>query len=65
MANNGATVSELNAVFGWTGAKMASRYTETADRERLALAAADKMLNETQTSMPAPEGKVRASGEKN
>jgi integrase len=64
MANNGATVSELNAVFGWTGAKMASRYTETADRERLALAAADKMLNETQTSMPAPEGKVRASGEK-
>jgi len=65
MALNGATVSELNAVFGWTGAKMALRYTQAADRERLALAAADKLMaNETATSIPAPPGKVRAPGQK-
>ena len=64
MANNGATVAELNAVFGWTGAKMAAHYTENADRERLALGAADKLMNETGKSIPAPKGKVRASGEK-
>jgi integrase len=64
MAYNGATVAELNAVFGWTGAKMASHYTQTADRERLALGAAEKLLNNSETSIPAPEGKVRASGEK-
>ncbi|MGB6543808.1 MAG: tyrosine-type recombinase/integrase [Xanthobacteraceae bacterium] len=27
MANNGATVAELEAVFGWTGGRMASHYT--------------------------------------
>ena len=65
MAHNGATLSELNAMFGWTGAKMAMRYTQTADRERLALGAADKLMaNETATSIPAPDGKVRASGQK-
>ena len=35
-ANNGATVAELNAIFGWVGAEMASLYTQAADRERLA-----------------------------
>lgn len=64
MAHNGATVAELNAVFGWTGAKMAAHYTQTADRERLALAAADKLMNTSATSIPAPEGKVRASAAK-
>jgi len=43
MAMAGATVAELNAVFGWTGARMASHYTQAADRERLAMAAMDKM----------------------
>jgi integrase len=63
MALNGATVSELNALFGWTGAKMALRYTQAADRERLAIAAADKLMaNETATSIPAPNSKVRAAG---
>lgn len=61
MANNGATVAELNAVFGWTGAKMASHYTQTADRERLSLASAEKLMNDPATSIPAPKGKVRAS----
>src|SRR6516165_3614192 len=34
-ANNGATVA-LNAIFGWSGGKMAALYTQAADRERLA-----------------------------
>ena len=32
-ANNGATVAQLNAIFGWKGARMASLYTEAADRD--------------------------------
>ena len=36
LANAGATVAQLNAVFGWTGSKMASLYTQAADRARLA-----------------------------
>jgi integrase len=35
-AVSGATLAQLNAIFGWTGAKMALRYIETADRTRLA-----------------------------
>ena len=34
-AENGATVAQLEAIFGWTGAKMALHYIETADRVRL------------------------------
>ena len=64
-ANNGATVAQLNAIFGWKGARMASLYTEAADRERLAREAMDKLLpHETGTSIPAPEGKVRATAQK-
>lgn len=36
LANNGATVAQLEAIFGWEGGKMASLYTRTADRARLA-----------------------------
>ncbi|MFZ5693296.1 MAG: tyrosine-type recombinase/integrase [Pseudomonadota bacterium] len=64
MALNGANNAELNAMFGWRGAKMAALYTQAADRERLALGAADKLLNETSTSIPAPMEKVRAGKEK-
>jgi integrase len=35
-AVSGATLAQLNAIFGWTGAKMALHYIETADRTRLA-----------------------------
>lgn len=31
-ANNGATVAELEAIFGWIGGGMASLYTQAADR---------------------------------
>jgi integrase len=46
-ANNGATVAQLEAIFGWTGGTMASHYTRQADRRRLALEAMGKLENET------------------
>jgi hypothetical protein len=64
MAHDNASVSTLNAVFGWTGFKMALRYTQAAERERLALDAWRKRMNDSATSIPAPEGKVRTVGEK-
>jgi integrase len=42
-ANNGATVAELEAIFGWTGGRMASHYTQAADRRRLARGAIHKL----------------------
>lgn len=45
-ANAGATVAQLEAIFGWRGGGMAALYTRKADRERLALGAADKLLPE-------------------
>lgn len=58
-ANNGATVAQLNAIFGWTGSKMASHYTQNADRARLAREAIGKLVNETATSISSPLQKVR------
>jgi integrase len=66
-AEAGATVYELNAIFGWKGTSMASLYTEAADRKRLALDAMAKVqgrANETATSIPSPDSKVRALGRK-
>jgi integrase len=54
-AENGATESELDAIFGWTGGRMASHYTKTANRARLAKQAAEKLK-----SIPSPLAKVRA-----
>ena len=39
-ANNGATVNQLEAMFGWSGGGMASLYTRAADRARLGREAA-------------------------
>ena len=44
-AEAGATVKELEALFGWTGGTMASHYTKTADRKRLAKQASEKIVN--------------------
>jgi integrase len=54
-AENGATESELDAIFGWTGGRMAAHYTRTANRARLSKGAAEKLK-----SIPAPPLKVRA-----
>jgi integrase len=42
-ANNRASESELEAMFGWRGGRMASHYTRQANREALAIGAADKL----------------------
>ena len=44
-AEDGLSVAELEALFGWTGGTMASHYTKSADRKRLAIRAAGKMEN--------------------
>ena len=41
-AESGATESELNAMFGWSGYQMAQLYTRKADRKRLAARALAK-----------------------
>ncbi len=65
-AENGATVAQLNAIFGWSGTAMASLYTQAADRKRLAREAMAKVVreNETATSIPSPKRKVRAAERK-
>jgi len=61
-ANNGATVSQLEALFGWSGGGMASLYTRNADRARLGLQAAGMLVkNDQETSMPSPIEKVGAT----
>jgi len=62
-AQNGATVPQMNAIFGWTGAKMALHYIELANREKMA-ADAMHLMNENRTSIVAPEREVRHSGQK-
>jgi integrase len=63
-ADNGATVAQLNAIFGWRGTAMASLYTEEADRKRLAVEAIKKLANEIETSMAALRQEVRPAAEK-
>lgn len=65
-ANNGATVAELEAIFGWEGGQMASLYTRSADRRGLAAGAMKKLSRRTkpETSIPAPSHKVRDRGQK-
>jgi integrase len=46
-ANNGATVAELEAIFGWTGGRVASLYTRAADRRHLARRAMHKLTRNT------------------
>ena len=64
-ANDGATVAELEAIFGWQGGGMASLYIRTVHRARLAkgeMAKLDRTPGEH--SIPAPSGKVRETGRK-
>jgi integrase len=64
MADNGATEAQLEAVFGWTGGRMASLYTRSANRRRLATSSAHLLMNEERTDLPAPKGKVRGKRQK-
>jgi integrase len=59
-ADNGATVHELEAIFGWQGGGMAALYTKTADRKRAsqrAMTMMERTANEH--SIPSPDQKVR------
>lgn len=58
-AENGATEAELDAIFGWTGGRMASHYTRQANRAKLAANAANKLK-----SIPSPHQKVRDTDDK-
>lgn len=51
-AENGATVAELEAIFGWHGGRMAALYTRDADRVRLAKASMHKLANDRLTTSP-------------
>lgn len=42
-AEQGATVAELEAIFGWSGGQMASHYTRSANRKALAIGAMGKL----------------------
>ena len=60
MAEAGATVAELESVFGWSGGRMASHYTRSADRRRLGLAASGKLSGTpAEHPIPAPPSEVR------
>ena len=45
-AERGASERQLMAIFGWSTGKMAQHYTRTADRARLAQAAAELLMPE-------------------
>ena len=51
-ANNGATVPQLKALFGWTDDAMPALYTKGADRDRLGREAGHKLGNAERTSIP-------------
>ena len=57
-ALNGATVAELDAIFGWQGGGMAALHVREADRARLAKSAMSK-LDGTAGGQTSPRGKVR------
>jgi integrase len=65
-ANHGATIAQLDSIFGWKGGRMASLYTQSADRKRLSVEAMHKLASAERVhgSIPAPSRKVRARTEK-
>jgi integrase len=63
-ADNGATVTELEAIFGWSGGGMASLYTRAADRKRASMRAMSLMeRTPSEHPIPSPDEKVRAAHE--
>jgi len=54
MAERGATDRQLMAMFGWESSRQASTYTASADRKRLAAAAARLMASDQNANMDCP-----------
>ena len=59
LANCGASVAQLEAVFGWTGGAMASHYTRSADRTRLAREAMNKLAKSPNREQIIPHPPMR------
>ena len=60
-AENEATTAQMNSIFGWEGEQMASLYTKSANRKKLAAGAINKLLRtKPATSKPSPRKKVGA-----
>lgn len=55
-AENGATVHELMAMYGWTKMAQAEVYTREADKRRLARGAAERIANNARPHMDKAEG---------
>jgi integrase len=43
-AENGASERQLMAIFGWSTSKMATHYTRSAEKKRLAMSAVDLLM---------------------
>ena len=56
-ADNGATDSQLMAIFGWTTTKQTTLYTKKADRKRLAGEAIRKLVPEQKIDKGVPPQK--------
>ena len=63
-AESGATESELNAMFGWSGYQMAQFYTKKADRKRLAARALAKWARPSSDEVVGQTGLVHLHLEK-
>jgi len=64
-ADNGATDSQLMAIFGWTTKKQTTLYTKKADRKRLAQEAIHKLVPEQKMDrIVPPEKGLAKSGTK-
>jgi integrase len=64
-ANAGATVAQLEAIFGWSGGRMASLYTRAADRRRLSQSAMHLLASprtENAQTPPTPAGENAHTG---
>jgi integrase len=57
-AENGATVHELMAIFGWLTMKEAERYTQAARRRRLARNAGQLLVRSTNETSPHNNGEL-------
>ena len=63
-AERGATVAQLNAIFGWTGHAMATLYTQSASRARLSKEAAH-LLGATESGTLSPRTRSETPRTKN
>ena len=61
LAEQGATVKEMDSVFGWRGGRMAMHYTDKADRKKLAQAAAAKRRSAREAGVGSAENSPTTS----